>query len=190
MFTTQVLHIKGMVCQRCISTVAQLFTELGIPTAEVKLGQVVLGSPGNFSNLAILSHKLQQLGFSLLEDKKATLLNEIKDLVKEVYSGDYDFPYNFRFSILASNRLKLDYDAISAAFSAQEKITLEKYIINFRIEKVKEFLVYSTDTLDDISFKLGFSSMAHLSRQFKQVTGISPSYFRSLRSQKASVALS
>lgn len=186
---TQVLHVKGMVCQRCISTVTNTLAGLGIHATEVKLGQVVLDPSHYFTNFQPLSKKLQQLGFSLLEDKKAILLNEIKNLVKEVYSGNYDFPYNFRFSVLASKRLNLDYDTISAAFCSQEKITLEKYIINFRIEKVKEFLVYTSDNLDDISFKLGFSSMAHLSRQFKQVTGTNPSYFRSLRTLKASMAL-
>jgi AraC family transcriptional regulator len=124
------------------------------------------------------------LGFTLLEDKKEKLVKETKGLMAEVYSGSFDFPTRFRFSELAARRLQKDYDTISATFSAVENTTLEKYIIDFRIEKVKEFLVYTPQTLGDISFRLGFSSVAHLSRQFKEITGINPSYFKSIRVQK------
>jgi AraC family transcriptional regulator len=83
-----------------------------------------------------------------------------------------------------SQELGKDYDSISMIFSIAENMTLEKYIIEYRIEKIKEFLAYSEDTLADISFKLGFSSVAHLSRQFKQQTGMTPSFFKQLRNKE------
>jgi AraC-like DNA-binding protein len=111
-------------------------------------------------------------------------VTDVKKITKEIYSGDFDFPVRFRFAVYISEKLHKDYDLISATFSAIEKKTLEKYIIDYRIEKIKEFLVYSSQTLSDMAFRLGFSSVAHLSRQFKTVTGFNPSWYRSLKETK------
>ena len=175
----QKIQIKGMVCQRCINTVKTELEKLGFLPSDVSLGEVILTMPSSEPVTDLLEEKLQQFGFSLLEDKKQKLVKLLKNLVAEVYSGEYDFPNRFRFAELAAKRLDKEYDFISTIFSREEKITVEKFIIRYRIEKVKEFLKYSNSSLADISFRLGFSSVAHLSRQFKMETGLNSSHFKS-----------
>jgi len=170
-----------MVCQRCITTIKDQLENLGLYPDAISLGEITFSATSTKLDTSLLDEKLKPLGFTLLEDKKEKLVKETKGLVAEVYSGDFDFPLRFRFSDLAAKRLQKDYDTISSVFSSMENITMEKYIINFRVEKIKEFLVYTPQTLGDISFRLGFSSVAHLSRQFKECTGLNPSHFRQLR---------
>lgn len=170
-----------MVCQRCISSVKNQLESAGIELDDIRLGEVTLSSNATILDPVFISNKLSLLGFTLLEDKRTKLVRDVKSVIRELYSGEFDFPNQFRFSELLSQKLNKDYDTISMTFASLEKTTLEKYIIDYRIEKVKEYLVYTDDTLADISFKLGFSSVAHLSRQFKQQTGINPSYFRQRR---------
>jgi AraC family transcriptional regulator len=177
---TQSLYIKGMVCDRCIASVKDAMEATGIEVASVSLGEVVLKAPLAI-DASFVQERLQPLGFELLQDKKQKLADNVKALVASVYSGEFDFPPGFRFSIYASEQLDLSYDIISSGFVTVEQSTLEKYIINFRIEKIKELLVYTSQTLSDISFNLGFSSVAHLSKQFKIQTGLTPSHFRSIR---------
>jgi len=184
----QKVTIKGMVCERCISTVKQELEKMGLQLADVTLGQVSFSVAGDMPDISAIDERLKPLGFSVLVDKKHKLVKEVKALVEEVYSGNFDFPERFRFSELAVERLQKDYDMIATIFTAVANVTIEKYIIDFRIEKVKEFLVYSSQTLSDIAFRLGFSSVAHLSRQFKTVTGFNPSHFRSIRSDKERIS--
>lgn len=180
----QKVYIKGMVCFRCISTVKSELESIGLQLDDISLGEVTLSAGTEITDLQIIEEQLKPFGFSLLEDKRARLVTDVKQLVAEIYGGDFDFPEPFRFSTFISEKLQRDYDSISSVFSIREQKTLEKYIIDFRIEKIKEFLVYTPQTLADIAFRLGFSSVAHLSRQFKMVTGFNPSYFKSLQAGK------
>jgi AraC family transcriptional regulator len=181
------IFIKGMVCERCILTIREVLKDLKIPFTGISLGEVTTVSLLTAPDIEALQARLRPLGFTLLEDKKTKLVRDLKSLVEKVYSGDYDFPPDFRFSDLVVAHFNKDYSSISAIFSDQENITLEKYIIQYRIEKVKELLVYTDDTLPDIAFKLGFSSGPHLSRQFKAQTGLNPSYFKEIRQSKISI---
>ncbi|RYF86473.1 MAG: helix-turn-helix domain-containing protein [Chitinophagaceae bacterium] len=183
----QTIPIKGMVCKRCLLTVENELLALGHTSVKATLGEVSYMA-GENNDLAVIEERLSRLGFSLLEDKKAKMTNEVIRLIEEVYSGDYDFPHRFRFSELVKQRLQKDYDAISDAFIATEKKTIEQYIINYRITKVKELLVYSNLTLADIAFKLNFHSVAHLSTQFKQQTGLTASFFKEIKRQKEETA--
>lgn len=167
-----------MVCQRCITAVKAEMEAVGLSPDQVMLGEVVFSAELTGNQARQLEERLQPYGFTVLEDKRIKLVNEIRGLVDRVYGGDYDFPERFRFSELASSKLATAYETLSAVFATQEKKTLERFIIDYRVEKIKEFLVYSNDTLSDIAFRLGFSSVAHLSRQFKENTGLNPSYFR------------
>jgi len=180
--------IKGMVCDRCILAIREVFRELDIAVVNIRLGEVTTISALSAPDIAMLSKKLAALGFTLLEDKKTRLVRDIKSLIEQVYSGNYDFPDNFRFSDLVVSKLHKDYNTASGIFSAAEDVTLEKYIMEYRIEKTKELLVYTDETLADIAFKLGFSSAAHLSRQFKSTTGLNPSYFKEIRKTKLSLS--
>ncbi|TKK71996.1 helix-turn-helix transcriptional regulator [Ilyomonas limi] len=184
------IFIKGMVCNRCVLTVKNELERLGHVPAQVTLGEVTIWNKEEALNHLELERRLSLLGFSLLEDKKTKVVKELKVLVEEVYCGNFDFPNGFRFSNLVRERLNKDYEAISDAFIAMEKRTIEQYIIEFRINKVKEFLVYTPLTLSDIAFKLNFNSVAHLSTQFKQHTGLTPSFFKEVRKQKTEVVFS
>lgn len=172
-----------MVCQRCISSVKEALEESGQEIVHIGLGTVTISSH-KAPDRQLISEKLEALGFSLLEDKQQLLVEKIKKLVATVYSGEFDFPESFRFSKYAAEQLHRSYEILSSAFSAAESTTLEKYIIAYRVEKIKELLVYTPATLADIAFRLGFSSEAHLSRQFKAQTGLNPSYFIKLRKEK------
>ena len=174
-----------MVCDRCILAVKNELQKTGIEVPDVSLGEATIIQTDPASDLHFIDEKLRALGFSLIEDKRAKLVNQVKQLVEEVYSGDFDFPNHFRFSTLLEGRLNKDYGFISSIFSELENTTIEKYIVNFRIEKIKEYLVYSDLSLSDLSFRLGFSSVAHLSRQFKSHTGLNPSYFKAIKAERS-----
>jgi AraC family transcriptional regulator len=179
-----ILHIKGMVCQRCITTIHDELTAIGMLPTRVSLGEVEFRKEEKVPETSTIEQVLKRHGFSLVEDRNKKIVGEVKQLVSKTYGGDFDFPYEFRFSSMIARHLNKDYDTISSIFSSLEGITLERYIISFRIEKVKELLVYSSLSLEDIAFRLGFSSAPHLSRQFKTVTGINPSHFRKIRQMK------
>lgn len=185
----QTIFIKGMVCRRCLMTVETELHQMGHTPVQVALGEVSFLTH-EAPDTAVLEERLSGLGFSLLEDKKVKMVKQTKQLVAEVYNGDFDFPARFRFSEFVKQRLQKEYDTISDAFIASERKTIEQYIIEYRINKVKEFLVYSSFTLSDIAFRLNFTSIAHLSAQFKQQTGLTPSFFRDIKKQKAERAFS
>ncbi len=178
------IQIKGMVCDRCISAVREALQELHVPVTDVRLGEVTTVSALTAPDMEAIRTKLAPLGFDLVEDKRTKLVREVKMLVEQVYSGEYDFPQDFRFSDVVVKHFIRDYSSISQTFSAVEGITLEKYIMEYRVEKVKELLVYTSEPLSAIAFRLGFSSAAHLSRQFRSVTGLNASHFREMRREK------
>jgi AraC-like DNA-binding protein len=179
----QTILLKGMVCKRCLLTVENELTEMGHTPVKISLGEVSFIS-NEVYNPEALEERLTILGFGLLEDKKLTMTKEVKKLVEEVYGGDFDFPERFRFTEFIKQQFQKDYESISDAFIAKEKKTIEQYIIKYRINKVKEFLVYSSLTLTDIAYKLNFNSVAHLSSQFKQQTGLTPSFFKEVKRSK------
>jgi AraC family transcriptional regulator len=184
------LFIKGMVCNRCVMVIHEVLADMGYQSVKVELGEITFPENSYFIDMQQLEERLAINGFSVLEDRNAKTINEIKNLVAEVYSGDFDFPEKFRFSNLLYNRLNKAYEPARDIFIAMQKQSLEQYIIEYRINKVKELLVYSTLTLADIAFRLNFTSVAHLSTQFKQQTGLTPSFFRGIKNQKADVIFS
>ncbi|HCR54556.1 MAG TPA: AraC family transcriptional regulator, partial [Cytophagales bacterium] len=127
-------------------------------------------------------------GFELISDKQTKMISHVKVLIDEVLSQEAEQSRRVKFSILLAESLNMNYDSISETFSASEGITLEHYIINKRIEKVKELLVYTDASLTEIAHQLGFSSVNHLSRQFKELIGLPPSLFKSIRLEKRNLA--
>ena len=172
-----------MVCDRCILAVKEVLDELEIKPIEINLGEVKLETSTPI-DIVLVEQRLQSLGFALLHDKRQDLVKEIKKLVAVVYSGSFEFPEQFRFSNYSAEKLDTNYQVIASSFSTVEQLSLEKYILDFRIEKAKELLVYSEKKLADISFELGFSSVSHLSKQFKMLSGLTPSHFKEIRSEK------
>jgi AraC family transcriptional regulator len=189
METTSKIQIKGMVCGRCISVVENEMKALGHSSLKVELGEVTVFDKTPVNGTA-LEKRLVPLGFQLLEDPKEKIAKEVKDLVAEVYSGRFDFPQNFRFPAFLKERMGREYSAVSDAFTGVERKSIEQYSIEYRISKVKEFLVYSTITLADIAFRLNFNSVPHLSTQFKQYTGLTPSHFKEVKRRKTEVIFS
>lgn len=176
----ETILIKGMVCYRCIITLKQSIEEMGIPVKSAELGKISVYKTSNFSycNLQTL---ISSLGFEILKEKQVKLVEQIKKCVEHYLSG----PDNKRkFSEFLSNELNTNYDQLSSAFSERQGLTLEHYIILQKIEKVKRQLSETKTTVTEISFHTNYSSVHHLSRQFKEITGLNPSQYRVLSHQK------
>ena len=174
------LYIKNMVCNRCIMVVKQVFEQEGIHPLHVKLGEVELEKAPGSKQLENIKTNLTALGFEILDDQKRKMIEKIRTTVIQlIHAGELDD--NHKFSVLLSNALHKDYSYLSKLFSEVEGITIEKYVILQRIERVKELLAYGELSLSEIAFQLGYSSVAHLSAQFKKVTGFTPSEFRKLK---------
>jgi len=170
------LYIKNMVCPRCMKAVEQVLLGVEATPLDIQLGEVVLKEPLSPAQLELVSSQLQQLGFELLDDNRKQLIEKIKSIVIEHIH--YNEDEKFVFSEVLSNKLHKEYSIISKLFSETEGITIEQYVIHQKIEKVKELLVYNEMNLNEISFKLNYSSVAHLSAQFKKITGLTPSQFK------------
>jgi AraC family transcriptional regulator len=174
------LHIKNMVCGRCIKTVSGVFEQEGIGYKSVRLGVVETETDLNNGQLDRIRQKLEAEGFELLDDKNSKLIEQIKnEIINLVHYGELD-EMKTNLSVFLSNKLHKDYNSISNLFSSVEGTTIEQYFILQKIEKTKELLVYDEFSLSQIAFKLGYSSVAHLSNQFKKITGLTPSQFKNL----------
>ena len=181
---SSVLHIKNMVCNRCIKAVREEIEGLGFTVKSIELGEVLIKEIPDSSDLEKIGTELANNGFELISDKKSWIINQIKTLIIEYIHYDKEKPDYVNFSDFLSAELRHDYSYLSHLFSSVEGITIEKYMILQRIEKVKELLVYDELSLNEISYKLGYSSVAHLSGQFKSVTGLTPSHYKTIREEK------
>ena len=175
------IYIKNMVCNRCIMAVKQQFEKAGIKPVNVILGEVALSSPLTVSESKDISNKLNELGFEILDSKNQKIIEKIKNLlIANVQGGDIE--EHFSLTEFITTKLNKEYTQLSRLFSEVEGVTLEQFFILQKIEKVKELLVYDELSLSEISYKLGYSSVAHLSAQFKKVTGYTPSEFKKIGS--------
>jgi len=174
---SETIHIKNMVCPRCISAVSNILEQLEIPYVSVKLGEVRLFSSLNTQTKNGLSNALLNSGFSLIDDRKSQLIEQMKTLVVDKIHHSSE-ELDFKWADYISENIHLDYKYLSSLFSSVESITFEQYIINQKIERVKELIVYDELTLSEIAFKLHYSSVAYLSNQFKKVTGMTPTQFK------------
>lgn len=180
--------IKGMVCERCIGVIKTTIEGLELPLENISLGKITLSKLPSEKSLAMLKESLAELGFKLLSDKRARIVGQVKTLIQQAFAQPADQRLKVKFSTMLATSLNMNYDSISEAFSASEGLTLEHFIIGIRLEKVKELLVYTNLTLTEIAYQTGFSSITHLSRQFKELTGLAPSHFRQVRLLKQTVS--
>ena len=178
------LYIKNMVCNRCIKVVREELEKLGIEIQEIKLGEVVVNGSSDRIDYVALKETLEENGFELIDDKKAMAIEKVKNVVVELIHQAGDNSIHLNFSNLISERVGLDYNYLSSLFSSLESMTIERYIILQRIERVKELLVYNELTLSEIAWKTGYSSVQHLSNQFKKITGLTPSHFKEVKEDK------
>ncbi len=175
------IHIKNMVCGRCIKVVTGIFQQAGVDTASVELGIVKTVSEPTAEQKASIRASLTQEGFEWLDDQRIRLVEKIKkEIVELVHYGELD-EMKQNLSDYLSGKLLKDYHYLSNIFSTIENATIEQYFILQKIEKVKEWLVYNEYSLSEMAYKLGYSSVAHLSSQFKKITGFTPSKFKQLK---------
>jgi AraC family transcriptional regulator len=179
------LHIKNMVCNRCIAAVNGLMTDLGYAHFQVGMGWVTL-KDGELETgqKQTLMERLKELGFELIDDRKGRIIEAIKNLIIQKVQHENLDQLRFNWSDLIAHALHYEYKYLSALFSSVEGVTIEHYIILQKVEKAKELIVYDELSLSEIADRLGYSSVAHLSNQFKKTTGMSPSMFRELGLQR------
>lgn len=178
------LAIKNMVCNRCIMVVKSIFNKHKLTPLSVDLGEVTLCKieiKNDFREK--INADLKEVGFELIDDKKSVVIEKIKNTIIELVHHSED-ELRINLSTHLSAKLNYDYNYLSNLFSEVESTTIEKYFVSQRVERVKELLVYDELTLSEIADKLNYSSVAYLSGQFKKVTGLTPSYFKSLKEHK------
>jgi AraC-like DNA-binding protein len=172
-----------MVSLRCKLFVKDELDNLGINYAKIELGVVDIFEDITTEQRKLLRENLHKAGLELLDDKKSILVERIKNVIIEMIHYSDELP-RVNYSDYISEKLGYDYTYLSNVFSEVKGITLQQYIIMHRIEKIKELLLYDDLNLTEISYRLQYSSVAHLSNQFKKVTGLTPSYYKQLKQKR------
>ena len=179
------LYIKNMVCLRCKMLVKEELLKLGLKYINVELGEAEIMETISESQRDHLKTALLKSGLELMNDKRSMLIEKIKKVIIELihYSDDKE-ELVINFSDYLSQKLEYDYTYLANLFSEVQGTTIEKFIINHKIERVKELLIYNELTLTEIACKLHYSSVAHLSNQFKKVTGLSPYFYKQMKHKR------
>lgn len=169
-----------MVCKRCIFVVESDLKTIGLDYVGVSLGEITFKNMLSPTQTAALKEQLERSGFEILNDSSSKTIEKIKLLLIDLIQNEKS-TNSSSFSTYLREQLHQDYSKLSNLFSQIEGISIEKYFINLKIEKVKELLIYDELSLSEIANLLNYSSVSHLSHQFKKVTGFSPSYFKKLK---------
>jgi AraC-like DNA-binding protein len=177
--------IRNMVCNRCILAVRSVFEKRGVVPTEVQMGEVAVAGDVEAATLKQIDGDLLALGFERIHDRNTRLIGKVKQLVIGKIHHSPSLDLDMKWSDFISAELHHDYGQISTLFSSVEGVTLEQYIIRQKIEKVKELLFYDELTLSEIADRLGYSSVQHLSTQFKKVIGATPTQFRKQHSARS-----
>lgn len=169
-----------MVCIRCQMVVKAELEKFGLHYRSVNIGEADILEELNQEQLELLDKSLKKSGLQLIDNKKSILVEKIKSVIIElVHYSEEQLKVNL--SDFLSEKLNHDYTYLANLFSEVKGTTIEKFYLNHRIEKVKELIVYDQLNLTEIAFKMHYSSAAHLSNQFKKITGLSPSHFKNLK---------
>ena len=177
------LFIKYMVSTRCKLAVKDVLKTMGLHFVIVELGEIHIMEDLTMPQRETLKELLNNSGLELMDDKRAILIEKIKNTVIEmVHYTDELIKTNF--STYLSNKLNLDYTYMANLFSEVQGITIEHFVIAHKIERVKELIIYDELNITEIAWKLNYSSVAHLSNQFKKITGLTPSHFRQLKDKR------
>ena len=176
------LYVKNMVCNRCIMVVKQELEKLNLHPVKVSLGEVILNEDSlNEATLTKIDAALLDVGFERMDDRKARMIDAIKKKIIAIIHHSEHVDLKVNWSKILADELHYEYNYLSHLFSSVEGVTIEHYIIRQKIERVKELLFYDELTLSQIAYKLGYSSVAHLSSQFKKITGFTPSELKKSR---------
>lgn len=173
-----------MVCLRCKMMVKAKLEELDISYKRVEIGEVELTEEISDTKMKELNKCLHSMGLSIIEDKKSVLVEKIKALIIEMVYYEDEFP-NVKHSWYISEKLHLNYTYLANLFSEIKGCTLESFIIKHKVERAKELIVHENLSLTEVAYKLNYSSVAHLSSQFKKVTGLKPSFFKKLKQTRS-----
>lgn len=177
-----------MVCHRCVLAVEEILTNASITFDKVVIGEIQLPESINSKKVDLLGSELSKIGLELLDNRIQGMIEKIKQLVLKKARNEGDLKSNKqKLSVLLTDQLHLEYTYLSSVFSSIEGRTIENYFIEQRIEKVKELLVYNEMNLSQIAYEMDYSSVAHLSNQFKKITGLTPSHFKQVGNQKRQV---
>lgn len=178
------IHIKNMVCNRCIKVVKEELENLGYQVNAIILGEATIQTKDKI-NFDLINKVLTENGFELIDSRHARIIERIKitviESIRDMAEGKLK---DISFTDLLQENLNLSYQYLSTLFSSSEGITIEKYIILQKIEKVKELIVYDELSFSEIAYRLGYSSVQHLSNQFKKITGLTPSHFKKIKNFK------
>ena len=181
--------IKNMVCDRCKIVLGNIFDDLQLKPVSIELGEVDFGAQDlSDSELASIAKTIAPFGFEVIDDKKGRLIEKIKKSIIELIQNRDEFT-TVKLSDYLQEQMHREYSALSHLFSSVEGTTIEQYLIHQKIEKIKELIIYDELNLSQISARLGYSSLAHLSGQFKKVTGLTPSHFKRLRDARQRLPL-
>jgi len=172
-----------MVSARCKMAVKEELKKLGIHFIVVDLGEVEIMESISLERRELLKIGLMEAGLELMDDKRAVLIEKIKNAIIEMVHYT-DEPLKINFSDYLSEKLKHDYTYLANLFSEVQGTTIEHYIINHKIERIKELIIYDELNITEIAWKMNYSSVAHLSNQFKKITGLSPSHFKQLKEKR------
>lgn len=177
------IYIKNMACESCKVFVKEALEELDIKPVKVELGEIETKENISDEEKLELNKKIKKVGLELLEKKQGVLIEKIrKVMVDYVYKSDTK--PNLKFSVLLSEELDQNYTYLANFFSEIEATTIEQFIIALKIERIKELIIFGEDSFSEIAYKLHYSSVAHLSTQFKKVTGLTPSHFKALKEKR------
>lgn len=177
------LYIKNMVCNRCIMVVESEIRNFGLQPISVTLGEAEIRDDLNDEEKVALDEKLKELGFELMSDKKSRWIEKIKTSIIELVNHQEELEKT-NLSTYLSEKLSHDYSFLSNLFSEVQGTTIEQFYISQKIERVKELLVYDELSLSEIADLLNYSSVSHLSKQFKKVTGLTPTHFKNIKEKK------
>jgi AraC-like DNA-binding protein len=174
-----------MVSNRCKLAVRDELKKLGLHFIMVDLGVVEIMENINTTKRELLKTGLLEAGFELMDDKRAILIEKIKNIIVEmVHHSDSNIKINF--SDYLAEKLDHNYTYLANLFSEVQGTTIEQFIISHKVERIKELMIYGELNVTEIAWKMGYSSVAHLSSQFKKVTGLSPSHFNKLKDKRRS----
>lgn len=174
------IYIKNMACESCKTVVETELKKLKIPFTRVAFGEAEIKGPLTVDKKKKLNNSIKKSGLELLENKKGVLIEKIKFIIHDVVRHASKYP-KVKFSIYLSEKLNYDYNYLSNLFSEMEVSTIEQFMIAAKVECIKELIMFDDLSLTEISHRLHYSSVAHLSTQFKKMTGLNPSHFKKLK---------
>lgn len=177
------IYVKNMACESCKFVVIRALEELDISPVKVELGEIETKEDVSDDEKRELNRKIKKAGLELLEKKQGVLIEKIRKVMIDYVSKSDEKP-NVKFSVILSKELNHSYTYLANFFSEVEATTIEQFIIALKIERIKELIIFGELSLSEIAFKLHYSSVSHLSSQFKKITGLTPSHFKKLKEKR------